>query len=81
MSYTAIDDNWSCTWYTTGCTGESFGDGTAWLSRRGTDGTTDTDYLASTAMHEAAHYFLGTSNEAVVESQSSYCASLIGWAY
>lgn len=80
MSFTFYDDNWPCEWYPEdGCEGESFGDGTAWVSRGGLDGLGENArYEATTALHEAAHYALYL-DEYAAQAMGSACESAIQW--
>ena len=39
ISFSYVADDWSCIWHSNGCSGENFGDGTAWISRSGGDST------------------------------------------
>ena len=79
ISFSYVADDWSCIWHSNGCSGENFGDGTAWVSRSGGDGTGQNALDgAIIAAHEAVHSAFNTSDDFIVESQLNYCLSLIG---
>ena len=79
ISFSYVADDWSCIWHSNGCSGENFGDGTAWISRSGGDSTGQNALDgAIIAAHEAGHSAFNTSDDFIVESQLNYCLSLIG---